>query len=285
MASLRSQELALGLQSTPHVKDPDRVPDPLVQRFERTGEPPLLDYARAVARPVFQKAGSWSEVHERLAEQGLYLERKGQGLVVTDDHQQIKASSIDRAASLRSLEARLGPYEERRPLLQEVGRDLRAEHREHQLAEQLTPLHQACQEVSFATVALDEAVRRSEQAPRLPLGSQDGVGAAIHSAAESAYRNPAEATGRYMDRLREGGPPEIQPVELGRLKGPVLRAGRTYIPLGSEATRAYQVAVEKMLQTGCCLSAGERRPRPSGGPSCGGSRAAGAARSQPPAAD
>jgi hypothetical protein len=77
MASLRVQEVALGLQQTPHVKDSDRVPDSLVQQFERTAEPPILDYARAVARPVFQEARSWSELHERLAEVGLYLERKG----------------------------------------------------------------------------------------------------------------------------------------------------------------------------------------------------------------
>ncbi len=239
MESLRPQELALGLQPTPHAKDPDRVPDPLVQQFERTGEPPLLDYARAVARPAFQEAGSWSELHERLAEQGLYLERKGQGLVVTDDHRQVKASSVNRSASLRSLEGRLGLYEERRPMLQEVDGDLRAQHRERELAEQLAPLHGARREASFAAVARDEAARRL-----------DGASAAIRSTTESAYRDPSEAARRYLDHLRAGGPCEIQPAELGRLKGSVLRAGRNYLPLGAEGERAYRVAAEQMPRLG-----------------------------------
>ena len=92
----------MGLRPTPYVKNPDRVPGTLVQQFERTGELPLLDYAR-VARPTFLEASSWSDLHERLAGLGLYLERKGQGLVITDDHRFVKASSVDRSASLRAV--------------------------------------------------------------------------------------------------------------------------------------------------------------------------------------
>ncbi len=149
MASLRVQELALGLRPTPHNEDPNRLPPSVVRQFERTGEPPLLDYARAVARPVLQEARSWSELHERLAEQGLYLERKGQGLVVTDDHRHVKASSVDRSASLRALEGRFGPYEPRRPLLQQVDSDLRGDRRS-ELAVQVAPVHAARQEVTAA---------------------------------------------------------------------------------------------------------------------------------------
>jgi hypothetical protein len=239
MASLRVQEVALGLQETPHVKDPDRVPDPLVQQFERTAEPPILDYARAVARPALQEAPSWRELHERLAEVGLYLERKGQGLVVTDDHRHVKASNVDRGASLRALEGRLGPYEERRPLLQEIDRDLRANVRERELAADLVPLNHARQERSFAAIARDEAAQRLETA-----------GGAIRNASASAYRDPAEAANRYLAHLEAGGALQFRPAELGQLQGAVVRIGRNYLPVGAEGARAYQVATETLPQLG-----------------------------------
>jgi hypothetical protein len=239
MASLRSQELALSLRPTPHVKDPDRLPDALVQQFERTGEPPLLDFARAVARSVFQKAGSWNELHERLAEQGLYLERRGQGLVVSDGHRQVKASSVDRGASLRALEGRLGPYEDRRPLLQEVDHSLRSQARERELSAELVPLNQARQERSLAAVARDEAARRL-----------DAVSTAIQSAAKNAYRDPTEAAERYLRHLHAGGPSWVQPAELGQLRGTVLRAGRNYLPIGAEGDRAFRIAAEEVPQLG-----------------------------------
>lgn len=61
-----------------------------------------------------------------MAEQGLYLERKGRGLVFTDDRHHVKASCVDRGASLGAFE--VGS----RPLLQ-VNRDLSAEYREREL--------------------------------------------------------------------------------------------------------------------------------------------------------
>lgn len=239
MESLRTQELALGLQPTPHVKDLDRVPDALVRQFERTGEPPLIDYARAVGRPVFAEASTWSELHEGLAEQGLYLQRKGQGLVVTDDHRHVKASSVDRGASLRALEGRLGPYEERRPLLQEVDGDLRAGYRESEITAELAPVYRARQEASLAAASRDDAARRL-----------DGSAAVVRSTAESAYRDPAEAAKRYLTHLQAGGRPEIVPADLGRLRGSVLRAGSNYLPLGTEGAKAYQIATDQLPRLG-----------------------------------
>lgn len=239
MESLRPQELALGLQPTPHVKNPDLVPDGLVQQFERTGEPPLLDFARATARSIFQEAGSWSELHERLAKEGLYLERKGQGLVVSDDHRHIKASSVDRSASLRALEARLGAYQEPRPVLQEVDRALRSESRERELAQQLAPLRSVYQERTLAQVSRDDAASRLE-----------GAGRALGRATQEAYRDPAEASKRYVARLQNGGSPNVAPIELGSLRGSVLHLGRNYLPLGSEGDRAFRVAVEKIPRLG-----------------------------------
>ena len=244
MASLRLQEVALGLRQTPHVKDSDRLPDELVQQFERTGEPPLLDFARGAARPAFQEAGSWSELHERLAEQGLYLERKGQGLVVSDDQRQVKASSVDRSASLGALEARLGPYEERGPLLQEVDQALRSQARKHELTMELFPLNQLRQQWSVAASARNGAAQRLE-----------GSAAAIRAVAAKAFRDPAEAAGRYLRRLDAGGPSRFQPAELGPLRGFYLRTGRNYLPLGAEGNRAFRIAMEEMLQLGAAYQA------------------------------
>jgi hypothetical protein len=235
MASLRSQELLLGLRPTPHIDDPDRLPPSVVRQFERTGEPPLLDYARAVARPLFHEARSWGELHERLADQGLYLERKGQGLVVTDDHRHVKASSVERSASLRALEGRLGPYEQRRPMLQEVDSDLRGDRRS-ELAVKVAPVHAARQEVSTALVDRHNANRLVED-------TRDG----IRSAIASAYREAPKVESRYLGHLdQEKTLPQALPAQLGELKGSILHAGRTYVPLGAEGRRALDVAANQL---------------------------------------
>jgi hypothetical protein len=239
MASLRPQEIALGLKPTPHLKNPDRLPDGMVQQFERTGEPPLLDFARAAARPIFLQADSWSDLHERLAANGLYLEREGQGLVISDDHRHIKASSVDRSASLRALESRLGSYQERGPLLQQVDRTLRSDVRERELAAELAPLRSAYQERTLAVAARD-----------LAASHLDNAGKVLRRAAEVAYRDPAEASRRYLSRLQKGGAPDVAPIDLGPLKGSVLRTGRFYLPLGADGERAFQVAVEQMPRLG-----------------------------------
>lgn len=232
MASLRKQELALGLRPTPHVKDPDRLPDALVQGFERTGEPPFLDYARAVARPLFQDATSWTELHEGLAEQGLYLERKGQGLVVSDDRRQVKASAVDREASLGALERRLGRFEPRAPVLDELDRSLRAEQRQQELAAELAPVRYARFQVRRAEAGLDAAAQRVSAAQH-----------AIYRAAESVYRDPFDAASRLVARLDAGDAlSEVDPRRFGALRGTALRAGRYALLLDSEAHRAYEVA-------------------------------------------
>jgi hypothetical protein len=235
MASLRAQELKMELRPTPWVHNPDRVPDTLVQQFERTGEPPLLDFARAAARPIFQEAGSWTEVHERLAEEGLYLQRKGQGLVVGDDHHHVKASSVERSASLRALEARLGPYQEPRPLLQEVDSDLRGDRRV-ELYAQVEPAFRAHREADSARRRAQEAARRVQDARYN-----------IHTAVAEAFRNPAQVESRYFAHLdQEKALPPGSPSQLGKLKGLVLHAGRTPIPLGDPGHRALEIAAGQL---------------------------------------
>lgn len=238
MDSLRARELEFGLHFTPHVHDPDRLPERLMQAFIHTGEPPFLDYARAAARSIFKEARSWSELHERLAEQGLYLERKGQGLVVTDDHRHVKASSVDRAASLRALEGRLGPYEQRRPQLPEVERDLKSGQREAEINAQLAPLRQASHENSAAVIDRSFAASNFDRA-------RDNLRAAL----ARAYHDPALAESRYVDRLHTGRAAFL-PAELGELKGTVLHTGRTYMPVGAEGKQAYELAAVEIPRLG-----------------------------------
>jgi hypothetical protein len=231
MATLRVQEHALGLRETPHVKNPDRIPEALVALYERTGELPFLDYARTAGRQIFQEARSWNELHERLAEKGLYLERKGQGLVVTDDHRHVKASSVDRAASLRALEARLGPYQQRGPVLREVDSDLRGDRRS-ELTVQVAPVHEARRQVGVAMAERQDAARRL-------VNARDG----IRSAIASAYREAPQVESRYFRFLNEEkAPPPFLPAQLGELRGTVLHAGRTYLPVGAEGKRAFEIA-------------------------------------------
>jgi hypothetical protein len=245
MESLRPQEKELSLRQTPHIKNPDGLPDRLVQQFERTGEPPLIDFARLTARPIFREVATWSQIHEQLREHGLYLDRKGQGLVVSDDRHHVKASSVDRAASLRALEARLGPYQPGPPLLQSVDRALSSELRRSEITEALAPLRSAQQDQSLAQVARDQAAQRL-----------DHTAAALQRGMETAFRNPAEAFRRYLEHLQTVRSPEIQPAELGRLRGAVLYVGRHSISHGKVGDSALQVALHEIPRLGAqCLQA------------------------------
>src|SRR2546426_1212226 len=85
------------------------------RQAERSGDPAFPDRVRAHL-PELRAARSWEELEAALARHGLRLERKGQGLVITDGKQQVKASRVARDLSLRRLEQRFGvPYPEREP--------------------------------------------------------------------------------------------------------------------------------------------------------------------------
>ena len=85
------------------------------RQAERSGDPAFPDRVRAHL-PEFRAARSWEELEATLARHGLRLERKGQGLVITDGKYQVKASRVARDLSLRRLEQRFGvPYPEREP--------------------------------------------------------------------------------------------------------------------------------------------------------------------------
>jgi len=59
-----------------------------------------------------QLTGSWNELHQVMANNGLELKERGNGFVVeAQDGTQVKASSIDRAFSKSKLEERFGSFE------------------------------------------------------------------------------------------------------------------------------------------------------------------------------
>ena len=77
------------------------------RQAERTGDPAFPDRVRGCLAEL-RAARSWGELEEQFARHGLRLERKGQGLVITDGEHQVKASRVARDLSLRRLEARFG---------------------------------------------------------------------------------------------------------------------------------------------------------------------------------
>lgn len=118
---LRIIEPEFGLREVPGrlALVPDRVtPDrseltPGEFRQKERGEELFIERVRNHA-PKFRQATSWQQLEASLSEHGLRVERKGQGLVVTDGINTIKASRIARDLSLKGLERRYGvSYEDR----------------------------------------------------------------------------------------------------------------------------------------------------------------------------
>jgi hypothetical protein len=116
---LREEERAFGLREVRgrlHQLPDQAVPERAAltsgehRQATRTGVEPLVGLARRYA-DEWRGASSWTELHDRLARRGLALERKGQGLVITDGHEQVKASRVHRDLSYARLQDRLGPYQ------------------------------------------------------------------------------------------------------------------------------------------------------------------------------
>lgn len=63
------------------------------------------------AAPIIANSTTWQELHAAMAEAGMQYQRKGSGAVVQVGAELVKASNIDRKASLSALEKRLGSYQ------------------------------------------------------------------------------------------------------------------------------------------------------------------------------
>lgn len=116
--SLREQERELALRAVPghHYRltghePPDRsqaLTTGQLRKWDRTGELPFDEIARAAVRQDVVSARTWEQLEARLAEKGLRIEPRERGLVVTDGQEIIKASSIAPEFSRRNLEQRFG---------------------------------------------------------------------------------------------------------------------------------------------------------------------------------
>jgi hypothetical protein len=120
---LRAEEQALGLRAVPgrlhQLDDQHRREREGLTPHERAESGPTskeLFAERVKARLAeYRAARTWDDLEARLHSAGLRLERKGQGLVITDGENEIKASRIGRDLSLRRLEERFGiSYSEHR---------------------------------------------------------------------------------------------------------------------------------------------------------------------------
>jgi len=115
---LRKAEREMGFRETPghYYQLPGQSPpdrrESLSKRAHKAtqsrGEIPFQVLVRETAEADFDVASSWEDLHARLHKHGLQLIPSGSGLVVTDQHEYAKCSSVAKNASLRKLEARFG---------------------------------------------------------------------------------------------------------------------------------------------------------------------------------
>lgn len=65
---------------------------------------------------IFKTARSWNDLEQRLAQEGMDVERKGQGIVVADEDGEMKLSELMKEIRLNQLEERFGQtFEDYRP--------------------------------------------------------------------------------------------------------------------------------------------------------------------------
>ena len=77
----------------------------------RTGEKSAQRIAQERGHGIIKSAKTWTELHRKLAESGLRFEKKGSGAIVFVGEIAVKASSIDRAFSMKNLCKKLGDFE------------------------------------------------------------------------------------------------------------------------------------------------------------------------------
>jgi hypothetical protein len=88
-------------------KGPGLTPGQRAQVRHRATEPQVVVWRREL-RPDFEAARSWSDLAVRLQVNGVHLQARGRGLVVTGGEVYVKASSLGREYSRGRLEERFG---------------------------------------------------------------------------------------------------------------------------------------------------------------------------------
>lgn len=93
--------------NTAPIRREESALNPEVERRAQRADPAFIDYVRA-RLPELRAADSWGEFEAALASNGLRLEPRGQGFIVTDGEHAAKASTASRDLSRSRLEARFG---------------------------------------------------------------------------------------------------------------------------------------------------------------------------------
>lgn len=95
----------------PEQRRPRQPDQPKRDMEQRTGEKSAERIAIEDGASIISQAISWQALHAQLAEVGMRYEKTGSGAVVFVGNVRVKASRVDRGASLLQLQKRLGPYE------------------------------------------------------------------------------------------------------------------------------------------------------------------------------
>lgn len=107
-----------------HDDNPARQPGQRQRDMEnKTGEKSAERLAIEDGAPIIKRAGNWAQLHQELAKKGMRYEKTGSGATVFVGAVGVKASSVDREASLAKLQKRLGLYEPAKQPPQIVKRD------------------------------------------------------------------------------------------------------------------------------------------------------------------
>ena len=77
----------------------------------QTGEKSAQRVGIEEAWPIIKAATSWRELHAAMQSFGMSYQRKGSGAVIQVNDVVLKASDVDRKASIGALEKRFGPYQ------------------------------------------------------------------------------------------------------------------------------------------------------------------------------
>lgn len=105
-------EEEFGLQRTNHARTRSAGEDRALDMERMSGIESLLSFTRRECLEGLKVAATWAAVHDALNDGGLHLAAKGNGFIIADSKGvSVKASTIHRDLSRKSLEARLGPFE------------------------------------------------------------------------------------------------------------------------------------------------------------------------------
>jgi len=236
--TLRGMERELGLREVPgrlyrapgH-ELPERALETSGERHarERTHE---MSFREKVHRhlPELRQAQSWEDLADRLADRGLKIEPKGQGIVITDGEQQyVQASRVARDLSVRRLEEKFeAPYPGK--ALNDPGREI------DPAVRSLVRDIRSYDEVNRHRKALGEAEARaseaSEHAHQLEHAARDWRRRAdeVSRSLGRVYQTPEQARTRLADFERVHGKEAVtrqlrdHPEQFGQLQT-VDRAG------------------------------------------------------------